>query len=133
MEISGNLKGLNVKGFLYFLFFVALGAGLYLYLHKAEYFKVKDQVTVSQASGMDMYGGVTPPPKYAVITGTITNISEKNFNDVVVVYQAGSDTVRATIGSLPKGQSAEFKTNSMRTRRTGMPDYDLIDITYTEE
>ena len=122
-----------MKGLLYFLLFAAIGAGLYMYLHKEEYFKVKDQVSVSQASGMDMYGGITPPPKYAVITGTITNISEKNFNNVVVVYQAGSDTVRASIGNLPKGQSAEFTTNSMRTRRTGMPDYELIDITYSEE
>lgn len=122
-----------MKGLFYFLFFAALGAGLYLYLNKAENFKVKDNVIVSQASGMDISGPITPPPKYAVIKGTITNISDKNFNNVEVVYQSGLDTVRAAIGSLPKGQYAKFETNRFRTRRTGAPDYDLIDITYTEE
>jgi hypothetical protein len=121
-----------VKGLLYFLFFAAIGAGLYFYLHKAENFKVKDQIVVSQASGMDISGPITAPPKYAVIKGTITNISDKNFNDIEVVYQSGLDTIRANVGSLMKGQSAEFQTNSMRVR-TGRPDYELINISYNEE
>ncbi len=120
-----------MKKFLYFLFFVAVGAGIYFFTHKPENFKVKDQVVVSQASGMDISGPITAPPKYAVIKGTITNISEKDFNNVEVVYQSGLDTVRAMIGSLPKGASSEFQTNNMRVR-SGHPDYELIDILSTE-
>jgi hypothetical protein len=121
-----------MKGLLYFLFFVAVGAGLYFYFHKAENFRVKDQVIVSQASGMDISGPITAPPKYAVIKGTITNISDKNFNNVEVVYQSGLDTIRAIIGSLQKGQSSEFETNRMMVR-SGHPDYELIDIPCNEE
>lgn len=120
-----------MKKLLYFLFFAAVGAGIYFYTHKAENFKVKDQVIVSQASGMDISGPITAPPQYAVIKGTITNISEKDFNDVEVVYQSGLDTIRAMIGSLPRGQSSEFQTSSMRVR-SGHPDYEIIDIRSTE-
>jgi len=116
-----------MKGLLYFLFFAAVGAGIYFYTHKAENFKVKDQVTVSQASGMDISGPITAPPKYAVIKGTITNISDKNFGDVEVVYRTGLDTVRAIIGNLEKGQSSEFETNRIMVR-SGHPDYELVDI-----
>ncbi len=120
-----------MKKLFYFLFFVAVGAGIYLYTHKAENFKVKDQIVVSQASGMDISGPITAPPKYAVIKGTITNISEKDFNNVEVVYQSGLDTIRAMIGYLPKGQSSEFQTNNMRVR-SGHPDYELININSAE-
>ena len=121
-----------MKGLLYFLFFVAVGVGLYLYLHKEENFKVKDWIIVSQASGMDINGPMTAPPKFAVIKGTIKNISSKNFNNVEVFYQSGSDTVKAVIGSLPEGQSTDFQTNSMRVI-TNRPDYKLINISCTEE
>ena len=116
-----------MKKLLYFLFFVAVGAGFYIYFHKAENFRIKDHVIVSQASGMDISGGVTPPPRYAVIQGTIKNISDKNFDDVEIIYQSGLDTVRATIGSLMKGQSTEFRTNRMMVR-SNHPDYEIIDI-----
>ncbi len=121
-----------MKGLLYFLFFAIVGAGLYLYFHKAENFKVKDQIIVSQASGMDISGPITAPPKYAVIKGTITNISDKNFSSIEVVYQSGLDTIKAVIGSLTKGQSSEFETNRMMVR-SGHPDYKLIDIPCKEE
>jgi hypothetical protein len=121
-----------VKGLLYFIFFAAIGAGLYFYFHKAENFRVKDQITISQASGMDINGGVSPPPRYASIRGTITNISEKNFNDVEIIYQSGLDTVRARIGNLPKGQSSEFQTNSMMVR-SNHPDYEIVEIRCKEE
>ncbi len=116
-----------MKRLLYFLFFVVVGAGIYLYTHKPENFKVKDQVVVSQASGMDINAPITAPPKYAVIKGTITNISEKDFNNVELVYQSGLDTIRAMIGFLPKGQASEFQTSSMRVR-SSHPDYELLDI-----
>jgi len=93
---------------------------------------VKDQIVVSQASGMDISGPITAPPKYAVIKGTIKNISDKNFNNVEVVYQSGLDTVRVMVGSLQKGQSSEFITNRMMVR-TGHPDYELINISFKEE
>ncbi len=120
-----------MKRLLFFLFFVVVGAGIYLYTHKAENFKVKDQVVVSQASGMDISGPITAPPKYAVIKGTITNISEEDFNNVELVYQSGLDTLTAMIGYLPKGGSSEFQTNSMRVR-SGHPDYELININSSE-
>lgn len=116
-----------MKRLLYFLLFAAAGAGIYLYFHKADNFKVKDQIIVSQESGMDINGPISAPPKFAVIKGTITNISDKDFNDVQVVYQSGLDTIKAIIGSLPKGQSLEFQTNRMMVR-TNRPDYKLIDI-----
>lgn len=121
-----------MKGLFYFLFFAAVGAGLYLYFNKADDFKVKDHVIVSQASGMDINAGITSPPRYAIIRGTITNISDKNFNDVEIVYQSGRDTIRAKIGSLTKGQSADFETNRMMVR-SGHPDYQIINISCKEE
>ena len=121
-----------MKGLLYFLFFAAVGAGIYLYFQKPEYFQVKDRIVVSQPSGMDINGPITAPPKHAVIRGTITNISEKNFYDIEIYYQAGRDTVTAVVGSLASGQSAEFETSSMRSR-TGRPDYELVHIAFSEE
>ncbi len=121
-----------MKAIRYFVLIIAIGLGLYLYLHKDENFKVKDHIIVSQASGMDFDApSVTAPPKFAVINGTITNISEKNFNDVEVVYQSGRDTIKAFIGTLQKGQSSEFQTNRMMVR-TNRPDYKLIDILFKE-
>ena len=114
------------------MFFVAVGAGLYLYMHKQENFEVKDQIIVSQASGMDINGPITSPPKFAAIKGTIKNISSKNFNNVEVFYQSGRDTVEAVIGFLQGGQSANFQTQNMRVR-TGRPDYKLINVSYSEE
>jgi hypothetical protein len=116
-----------LKLLLYSLLFAAAAAGIYLYLHKADNFKVNDQIIVSQESGMDISGPITAPPRYAVIKGTITNISDKDFNNVQVVYQSGLDTIRAMIGSLPKGKSSEFQTNRMMVR-SNRPDYKLIDI-----
>jgi hypothetical protein len=121
-----------VKGLLYFLFFIAVVVGLYLYLHKEENFEIKDRIIVSQSSGMDINVPITAPPKFAVIKGTIKNISNKNFSNVEVFYQSGSDTVRAVIGSLSGGQSTDFQTNHMRVI-TNRPDYKLINISYVEE
>ncbi len=121
-----------MKGLFYFLFFAAVGAGLYLYFNRPEDFKIKDNIIVSQASGMDINAGITAPPRYAVIRGTITNISDKNFNDVEIVYQSGRDTIRTKIGSLMKGQSADFETNRMMVR-SSHPDYEIIDIPCKEE
>lgn len=112
---------------------IAVVVGLYLYLHKEENFKVEDHLVLSQVSNMDINApSITAPPKYAVIKGTITNTSNKNFKDLEVVYQSGLDTVKALIGSLQKGQSSEFETNSMMVR-TNRPDYKLINIPCKEE
>ena len=122
-----------MKAFGYFILLIALGAGLYLYFHKKDNFEVKDHLIVSQAFGMDINApSVTAPAKYAVIKGTIKNISGKNFTDVQVVYQSGLDTVRAGIGNLKKGESSDFQTNRMRIR-TNNPDYKLISIPCKEE
>ena len=81
---------------------------------------------------MDVNGPMTAPPKSAVIKGTIKNISSKNFNNVEVFYQSGSDTVKAVIGFLSGGQSTDFQTKSMRVI-TDRPDYKLINVSYSEE
>jgi len=121
-----------MKTFRFLIFLIAIGAGLYFYFHKEENFKVKDSVSVSQASGMDISGPITAPPKYATIKGTITNISKKNFSDVTILYQTGLDTIKAFIGYLPAGQSSEFETSRIMVR-SGHPDYEIVDIPCKEE
>ena len=53
-----------------------------------------------------------PAPSYGVVKGTIKNISSKNFKDVIIIYQSGSDTIRASVGNLNKGQETEFRNKS---------------------
>lgn len=121
-----------MKAFKFLIFLIIVGAGLYLYLHKEENFKVKDNIIVSQASGMDISGPLTAPPKYASIKGTITNISKKNFTDVEILYQTGLDTIKAVIGYLQAGGSSEFETNRIMVR-SGHPDYEIVGIPCKEE
>jgi hypothetical protein len=121
-----------MKAFRLLILVIAIGVGLYFYLHKEENFKVKDSITVSQKSGMDITGPITAPPKFATIQGTITNISEKNFKDVEILYQTGYDTIRAYIGNLPSGESSDFETKRVRVR-SGNPEYVMKDILFKEE
>jgi len=121
-----------MKAIRFLLVIILAAVGLYLYFHKEDNFKVKDSITVSQTSGMDMNAPITAPPKFAVITGTITNISKKNFNEIEIVYQTGIDTLRVDIGNLPAGQSSDFTSKSIRVR-SGHPDYKMIDILSKEE
>jgi hypothetical protein len=122
-----------MKAILFFLFFAAVGIGIYFLFHKQENFKVKDHIVVSQQSGMDINAPtIAAPQKYGVIEGNIQNISRKNFKDVIIVYQSGADTVKAVVGNLEAGGKSEFKTNSMEVR-TNRPDYALVDILFSEE
>jgi uncharacterized protein (UPF0333 family) len=111
---------------------IAVAAGLYFYFHKEENFKVNDSIIVSQASGMDMNAPITAPPKFASISGTITNITKKNFNGVEIVYLAGTDTLRVEIGRIPAGQSSDFTSKSVRVI-SGHPDYRILNILSKEE
>lgn len=121
-----------MKAIRFLLLIILAAAGLYLYFHKEENFKVKDSITISQASGMDINAPITAPPKFAVIKGIITNISKKNFNEIEIVYQTGIDTLRVDIGSLPAGRSSDFTTKSIRVISVH-PDYKIIDILSKEE
>ncbi len=121
-----------MRAFKFLIFILAVGAGLYFYFHKEENFKVKDNIIVSQASGMDISGPLTAPPKYATIKGTITNITQKNFSDVVILYQTGLDTIKANIGYLPAGRSSDFETGRIMVR-SGHPDYEIVSILCKEE
>jgi hypothetical protein len=121
-----------MRGFKYLILFLVIGAGIYFYFHKEENFKVKDNIIVTQASGMDISGPITAPPKYASIKGTITNISKKNFTDIEILYQTGLDTIKAVIGYLPSGGSSEFETGRIMVR-SGHPDYEIVDIPCKEE
>ena len=102
------------------------------YIQKKSFFELNERIVVSQASGLDMYAGNTPPLKWAYIGGSIKNTAEKNFANVSVVYTIGYDTVSAQVGFLMAGESTEFKTNSCRVR-TYAPEYTLEEIKFEEQ
>jgi hypothetical protein len=123
-----------MKKFIFYLFCFIIGIGLYLYFQKEENFKITDHIVVSQESGSTDINApsIVAGPSYGVVKGTIKNISSKNFKDVIIIYQSGSDTIRASVGNLNKGQETEFETNRMRVN-TRNPDYKVVDITFKEE
>jgi len=115
-----------------FLLLAAAGFGLYYFLNKEENFEVTDHLIVTQPSGMDENApSVSTPPSYIVIEGTITNISDKDFSGIVIIYKSGLDTIRVNAGNLKKGENYNFKSNSVMVRNKN-PEYKLIDITYNE-
>jgi hypothetical protein len=117
-----------------FFILVALTAAGYLlyqnYFNK-EVVEVKESIIISQASGMDINAGPTPPPKFAHIQGTIKNIGERDLNNVQLKYVTGYDTLSALVGFLGPGQSSEFRTNNIQVRNSN-PQYTLKEINYSE-
>jgi hypothetical protein len=102
---------------------------VYHYFYNKSFLEVKETVIVSQASGLDIHAGPTPPLKYAYIEGTIKNNGDKSLSDVLIIYTIGYDTVSAMVGYLMPGGSAVFNTNSIRVRSAN-PQYTLKDIKY---
>lgn len=118
----------------FFILIIAIAAGYLLYnsFFKEEVVEIKDNIIVTQASGMDINAGPSPPPKYAYIQGVIKNIGDKNLSNILIKYSVGYDTLSVVIGYLIAGESAEFRTTSTRVR-TGTPQYSIKEIIYNEE
>jgi hypothetical protein len=121
-----------MKALLYVFLLAAIGFGLYYFLNKEENFEVTDRIIVTQPSGMDENApSVSTPPSYISIEGTITNISDKDFSGIVITYKSGLDTIRINAGNLKKGESYNFKSNTVLVRDRN-PEYKLIDIIFNE-
>jgi len=118
----------------FFILLIAIAAGylLYSYFQNKDNVEIKDNIVVTQPSGMDIHAGPAPPPKSAFIKGTIKNTGEKSLSNILLKYTCGYDTLSAQIGFLSPGQSAEFKTNICRVRNSN-PQYSLKEIKYDEE
>jgi hypothetical protein len=120
-----------VKKFIILLFFAVSGYVVYNYVIRKEVLEIRDNVIVSQASGMDINAGITPPPRYAHITGVVKNIGNTGLSNIRVLYSIGNDTLTVFIAYLDAGGSAEFKTSSTRVR-TSNPQYSIEKIVYEE-
>ncbi|OGU77189.1 MAG: hypothetical protein A2V93_12500 [Ignavibacteria bacterium RBG_16_34_14] len=121
-----------MKALITFLFLAAIAVGLYYFLNKEENFDLTDHIIVTQPSGMDENApSVSTPPSYISIEGTITNISDMDFSGIVITYKSGLDTLKVNAGNLKKGESYNFKSNTVLVRDKN-PGYKLIDITYNK-
>ena len=121
-----------MKVLLTIILLVVIGYALYYFLGKEENFEVKDSLSVTRSIEMDENAPlVQTPPSYMAIEGKITNISEKDFSGIMIIYKSGVDTLRANVGDLKKGESYNFKSNSVRARNRN-PQYKRIDIIFNE-
>jgi hypothetical protein len=121
-----------VKALFTFILLAAIGFGLYYFLNKDKNFELTDNIIVTQPSGMDEKApSVSTPPSYISIEGTITNISEKDFSGIMIIYKSGLDTIRVNAGNLKKGESYNFKSNTVLVRDKN-PQYKLIEINYNK-
>jgi hypothetical protein len=82
---------------------------IYQYLNTNNSFEVKDNIIISQPSGLDINAGPSPPVKYAHIEGVIKNVGEKSLGNIQVVYIVGYDTLSANVGFLSAGGHQNLK------------------------
>jgi hypothetical protein len=118
----------------FFILVAAVTAGYLLYdnFYNKKAVEIKENIIVSQASGMDINAGPSPPPKYAHIKGVVKNVGDRNLSNILIKYSVGYDTLSAIIGFLNSGDSMEFKTNNCQVRNPN-PQYKLEEIKYDEE
>lgn len=118
----------------FFILVAAVTAGYLLYdnFYNKKAVEIKENIIVSQASGMDINAGPSPPPKYAHIKGVVKNVGDRNLSNILIKYSVGYDTLSAIIGFLNSGDSMEFKTNNCKVRNPN-PQYKLEEIKYDEE
>ena len=121
-----------MKAILYILFLAAIGLGIYYFMSEEENFEVKDNIVVTNPSGMDESApSVSTPPSYVTIEGTITNISDKEFSGIVINYKTGRENIKVNVGNLKAGENYNFKSNPVLVRDRN-PQYKLIDISFNE-
>jgi hypothetical protein len=118
----------------FFILVAAVTAGYLLYnnFYNKKAVEIKENIIVSQASGMDINAGPSPPPKYAHIKGVVKNVGDRNLSNIIIKYSVGYDTLSVMVGFLIPGESAEFKTNNCRVRNQN-PQFSLEEIKYDEE
>ena len=118
----------------FFILVAAVTAGYLLYdnFYNKKAVEIKENIIVSQASGMDINAGPSPPPKYAHIKGVVKNVGDRNLSNILIKYSVGYDTLSAIIGFLNSGDSMEFKTNNCQVRNPN-PQYKLEEIKYDDE
>jgi hypothetical protein len=121
-----------MKKFFILVAAVTTGCLLYNNFYNKEAVEVKENIIVTQASGMDINAGPSPPLKYALIKGVVKNIGDKNLRNILIKYSVGYDTLSAIIGFLNSGDSMEFKTNNCQVRNLN-PQYKLEEIKYDDE
>ena len=121
-----------MKKFFILIAILAVAYLLYDNFYNKEAVEIKENIIVTQASGMDINAGPSPPLKYALIKGVVKNIGDKNLRNILIKYSVGYDTLSAIIGFLNSGDSMEFKTNNCQVRNPN-PQYKLEEIKYDEE
>ncbi|HSP87425.1 MAG TPA: hypothetical protein VLN45_04790 [Ignavibacteriaceae bacterium] len=119
-----------MKAFFILLLLAAVGYGVYYFMNEEENFEIKDNLIITQPSGMDENApSVSTPPSYIVIEGTITNITDKDFSGIVITYKSGLEIIKVDIGDLKKSESYNFKSNSVLVRDKN-PQYKLVEVTH---
>ena len=117
------------------LIIIILVGGYFIYLKffKSNPYEIEERIIVTQASGLDINAGPSPPPKYAFIEGEMKNISDKNLSHILIIYSIGyADSLTASINFLEPGESADFKTNSSQIQTVNSK-YSLVNVSYAEE
>lgn len=121
-----------MKKILGILLLLAVIAGGYFYLSQQEDFEIIDsKIELKQIGGGMNFEtpGVTAIRFSAGVNGSIKNISEENYSNVILTFKIGNDEVTAKISELKPGQTAKFNTNKIETK-IKTPKHSLLSITY---
>jgi hypothetical protein len=121
-----------MKKFFILILAVVAGYVVYNYFYKKEVVEIRDNIIITQASGLDINAGPSPPPKYAHREGIAKNIGEKILRNILIKYSVGYDTLTATIGFLIKGESSEFNTGSVMVKGNN-PQFTQEEIIFEED
>jgi hypothetical protein len=118
-----------MKKFFLFVLVIILGYLFYYYFSGKNVVEISDSIVITQASGLDINAGPSPPIKYAYVKGIIKNVGDKDLANIIINYTVGYDTISATIAFLKVGGASEFKTNNCRIRSAN-PAYSLEGVKY---
>jgi len=126
------LKVTTMKKFL--IFIVIAAAGYYAYenfIKEKPKYQITDSFSKRQAE-VSMEAQTLTPRNYGMVSGTIKNISEKTFTNIVITYKIEGEICEARVSRLEAGQEANFNTNETMLRWSD-PEHILLEVVFDEE
>ncbi len=121
-----------MKGLFIIIFLLALIAGGYFYFTQQEDFEIIDsKVELKQIGGGMNFEtpSVTALRFSAGVNGSIKNISDEKYSNILLTFKIGNDQVSAKIRELNPDQTISFTTNKIETKNK-TPKHSLVSITH---